>query len=270
MTLDDWRSYDSVASLYDRVRAPMHEPPARDLVAAIGIPPGARVLDVGTGPGVAAVAAREAAGPDGLVVGVDPSFEMLRLAAARRFGFVVAAAAIDLPFRDASFDAVVASFVLFFFTRYETAMFDMLRVLRPGGRFGATTWGGGPEDEFRRVWRETAETFVGKDLMRSAAVKAVPWEERFSDPRRLEEALRDAGLRSTRVEHHEYRFTLSQADWLAGRETSAVGRFLRNSLGERLWDVFDERVRSEFHQRFPDPVGDTSDVLIAVGTKPPA
>jgi ubiquinone/menaquinone biosynthesis C-methylase UbiE len=262
----DWRSYDSVAEVYDRVRVPLHEPPARDLVAAVAPTTGGRVLDVGTGTGVAAMAAAESVGPTGLVAGVDPSLGMLRLALDRGVT-VVAAQAIDLPFRDATFDAVVANFVIFFFQRYETALFDMLRVLRPGGRLGVTTWGPA-DDEFRRTWRAVAESFTGPELLRDALRKVAPWEEHFSDSRRLADALRQAGLRSVDVQRRQFRATITIEDYLAGRETSAHGRFLRETLGPPLWDRFRGRVDEEFRRRFRDPIGDTEDVLLAVGTKP--
>ena len=263
----DWRSYDGVAETYDRVRSPVHEAPARDLVAALSLPTGGRILDVGTGPGVAAAAAGEAVGSSGVVVGIDPSVEMLRLARARGITRVAAAEAIDLPFRDATFDGVTANFVIFFFTKYDTALHDMVRVLKHGGRLGVTTWAG-RNDEFTRVWREIAEAFATKELLNDAARKAVPWEDRFSDPTHLQEALRDAGLRGTEVGRRQYRSTLSIADYLAGRETSAVGRFLRQMLGQTLWPRFQARVEEEYRTRFTDPIGDTNDVLIAVGTKP--
>jgi ubiquinone/menaquinone biosynthesis C-methylase UbiE len=263
----DWRSYDDVADVYDRVRTEFHALPAADLVALIAPPAGGRVLDVGTGTGAAAMAASEAVGPEGLVVGLDPSLEMLRRARERGVECLVAGEALDLPFAAASFDAVVAAFVIFFFTRYETALFDMVRVLRPGGKVGVTTWGG-TEDEFRRTWREVAESFVGKDLVKDAIRRASPWEERFSDPRWLQESLREAGLRYVNVQHRDYRFTWSIDDYLAGRETGVVGRFLRDMLGEASFERFRGRVEEEFRSRFADPIGDTTDVLIAVGTKP--
>jgi hypothetical protein len=39
-------------------------------------------------------------------------------------------------------------------------------------------------------------------------------------------------------------------------------------LGETLWERFRGRVEEEFRSRFPDPLGDTYDVLIAVARKP--
>ena len=260
-----WQTFDSVAETYDRVRAPVHAPPARDLVDLVAPPQAGRVLDVGTGTGVAAELAAGAVGPEGLVVGVDPSVPMLRQALPRH-SRVLAAQAIDLPFRDEIFDTVLANFVIAFFTRYETALFDMLRVLRRGGRLGVSWWGGGP-DEFGRTWTELAETFATKELLRDAVQRAIPWNERFRDRHRLEETLRDAGLREVNVYRRQYRSNLSQADYLAGRATSSEGRFLRETLGDRLWDRFRERAADAFRERFPDPMGDTNDVLIAVGTK---
>ena len=152
----DWRSYDSVADEYARVRAPVHEGPVRDLVALVGPPAGARVLDVGTGTGLGAHAAAELVGPDGVVVGLDPSMGMLEVARRNGLDRVVAAQALDLPFRDGTFDAVLAAFVVLFFRSYETGLHEMVRILRRGGRMGVTTWGRS-DDEFRRAWRAVAE-----------------------------------------------------------------------------------------------------------------
>src|SRR5690242_5302917 len=78
----DWRSFDSVAETYARLMAPNFSKVATDLIGLLGVSPGQRVLDVGTGTGVAARAAKAALGDGGVAVGIDPSFGMLRLAAA--------------------------------------------------------------------------------------------------------------------------------------------------------------------------------------------
>jgi ubiquinone/menaquinone biosynthesis C-methylase UbiE len=219
---------------------------------------------VGTGTGVLAAAARDAGWDP--VVGVDSSVPMLRLAAAR-VPLIVAADAVDLPFPDARFDAVASAFALHVFPNYQTALFDMLRVIRPGGRFGTATWASS-DDEFLRTWRGVAEAYGTKALLDDAKRRAAPWEERFADPSRLNEALRDAGLRHITLARHEYRHVVSIDDYLAGRETSALGRFLRGMLGDALWERFRARVEEEFRRRFSDPIGDTSEVLIATATRP--
>ena len=262
----DWRSYDAVAESYARVRVPAHQGPARDLIELLELDPGNRLLDVGTGPGVAALPAIEVLGGDGSVVGVDMSSSMASLA--RSAGVPVAiAAAVDLPFRDEAFDAVTAAFVLHLVPRYETALHDMVRVLRRGGTLGLATWINA-DDEFTRTWNGIAESYATKEMLVDARRRAAPWAELFSDPARIEEALRRENLRSVRIERRSYRVPTTIDDYLEGRETTVLGRFLRSMLGEALWERFRARVAEEFRSRFREPIGDTNDVLLTVATKP--
>src|SRR5439155_18573790 len=73
----DWRAYDLVAEVYERVHAPRTAHVARDLVALARPPADGRILDVGAGTGASTFAAQEALGEGGLAVGVDPSLPML-------------------------------------------------------------------------------------------------------------------------------------------------------------------------------------------------
>jgi SAM-dependent methyltransferase len=92
------------------------------------------VLDVGTGEGqIARLATAEGATR---VVGVDPTRAQLTMAAERAGGPTYARAeAAALPFDDGRFDAVVACLVFEHITRFEDALAEVSRVLRPGGRF---------------------------------------------------------------------------------------------------------------------------------------
>jgi ubiquinone/menaquinone biosynthesis C-methylase UbiE len=266
----DWRSYDAIAEAYAHVHAPVLAVPAADLVELVQVGPGARVLDVGTGTGVTARAAWMKTDGEGLAVGVDPSMEMLRVAGREGGGPRYAAGtAIDLPFRDATFTHVVANFVIAHFPKYDTAFFDVLRVLKSGGRMGVTTWGpSDARDEFRVAWRAVAEEYAEADILSDAIQRAVPWEELFSDKNRLKEILHDAGLRDIWVETRDYRFETSVEDYLTGRETAATGRFMHQMLGEELWEVFRRRTREVFAERFPLRINDFREVILAVGHKP--
>jgi len=265
--MHEWRPYDSVAATYDRLRAPLFTLPARDLVAMLGLPPGGLALDVGTGTGVAALPALKAVGPEGVVVGLDPSLEMLRLAQGKGLSQLVAGEVPGLPFPDGTIDGMLANFVLSHFTRYETALFDMVRILRPGGRLGVTAWGAS-QSEFSRIWQDIAESFVSKDLLSDAIRQGLPWEEWFSDPVHLREALQDAGLISVDVRRREYRVTMSVTDYLSNRENSVKARSMRQILDEARWQQFRERVAAEFRSRFRDPIEYTNDAHLAVGIKP--
>jgi demethylmenaquinone methyltransferase/2-methoxy-6-polyprenyl-1,4-benzoquinol methylase len=266
--MDDWRSYDNVAETYERVHAPRMMEPSRDLVAFVAPPTGARLLDVGTGTGVTAQAAAQALGSGGLVVGVDPSLGMLRVGVKARPDLRLAAAnAIDLPFHDGTFDVVTASFVVSHFTDHETALHDMIRVLRLGGRLALSSWADGNRDELQNTWVELVEGVIGEVMLADVHRQAVPWSERFADRETIEETLMDAGLRHVRVERRRYHFRYSLDEYVDGLETWSTGRFVRSMLGPSSWEQFRLRARQLFGERFADPVNDFREVWLAIATK---
>ncbi len=108
---------------------------------AAGIKAGQRVLDVACGTGVLAREAAGRVGGGGLVTGLDRNEGMLAMA--RRVAPAVewkAGRAEQLPFPDASFDAVVSQFGLMFFDDRVQALREMRRVLKPGGRLAVAVW----------------------------------------------------------------------------------------------------------------------------------
>lgn len=263
--MDEWRSYDDVAETYQRIHAPRLAEPARDLVEVARIGEGQRVLDVGTGTGAAAGAAASAGAS---VVGIDESLGMLRVGRAARPDLRTAAAeAIDLPFRDGTFDAVVANFVIAHFTKYQTALFDVVRVLRRGGRVAFTAWADA-DDDLTRTWIELVEGVVPRPVLRSAMSEALPWRERFRDRDALQEALMDAGLRTVTSELRRYQFRYALDEYVEGLGTWATGRFVRSMLGASAFASFLERAKGVFAERFADPVNDFREVAFATGVKP--
>jgi ubiquinone/menaquinone biosynthesis C-methylase UbiE len=266
--MEDWRSYDGVAETYERVHAHRFAEPARDLVGMVAPAQGALVLDLGTGTGVAAEIVAGTIGGWSTVVGVDASLRMLQVGRRTRPSLrAVAAEAIDLPFPDRSFDVVVGNFVLAHFTKYQTAFFDVLRVLRPGGRLAFTTWADGPDD-LQRAWREIVETAIPREVVDTALADAAPWHERFRHREVVEEAFMDAGLRHVRTETRRYRFQYGLDEYLEGLGTWATGRFVHGMLGPAGYEALMQRAHAVFAERFADPLNDFRDVMFAVGTKP--
>ena len=127
---------------YGAIAAEVVAPLGPELVAASGIGPGTRVLDVAAGTGNAAIAAA-LAGAD--VVATDLVPDLLaqgqRLAAAAGVGLVWQEANAEaLPFGDGEFDAVLSCIGVMFAPHHEQAAAELVRVCRPGGTIGVLSW----------------------------------------------------------------------------------------------------------------------------------
>ena len=132
----------SAAEIYEEFFVPaLFRQWAPVVVDAAGIRAGQRVLDVACGTGVLAREATVRVTASGSVAGLDRNEGMLAMA--RRMTPAVewkAGRAEQLPFPDASFDAVVSQFGLMFFDDRVQAVREMRRVLKPAGRLAVAVW----------------------------------------------------------------------------------------------------------------------------------
>ena len=129
------KAYARWAPVYDVVYDKLTEPAARAAVEA-AVAHGPRVLEAGVGTGLSLGYYPR----DSFVCGVDLSEDMLKRARGkvRRKGLthVKGLQVMDvcrLGYADASFDAVVAQFLITLVPNPEAALSEFLRVVRPGG-----------------------------------------------------------------------------------------------------------------------------------------
>ncbi len=133
-------SFAVPAQGYDRLIGRYLPTLAPAFADAAGVRAGARVLDVGCGPGglttelVARVGAVN-------VAAIDPSGPFVDGCRQRNPGVDVRIGmAEELPFGDASFDVTLACLVIPFMSDAAAGLLEMVRVTRPGGVVAACMW----------------------------------------------------------------------------------------------------------------------------------
>jgi ubiquinone/menaquinone biosynthesis C-methylase UbiE len=174
------------------------EPWGRLLLARLGLQAGQAVLDVATGPGTLARQAAALVGPTGKVTGADMSPPMLAQAKAQPpvpGGApleYVEASALQLPFADASFDAVTCQQGLQFFGDQPKALAEMKRVLKPGGKAAIAMWADG------RAMTPFVAVHDALELAteQKSFMKALAW----LSPEALQSLLEKAGFASAKAE----------------------------------------------------------------------
>ena len=177
MTVTPAQRFSATAAAYAETMAPSLRPVAAEVVRRVALGPNERVLDVGTGTGIAAAAAL---GDGRRVTGIDAAAGMLEIARAdvpgatfREMDF----GAID--FEDGGFDVAIAVHCLLFATDQVAVLREWLRVTRSGGRLSLSV--PGPDDVtpsaiyaeiYERNGIDTTGRYPAPDALAALAVDA--------------------------------------------------------------------------------------------------
>ncbi|GAA1687216.1 hypothetical protein GCM10009765_40890 [Fodinicola feengrottensis] len=179
--------WNRAALTYETV-VPYFQPMGERLVARAGLAPGEHVLDVACGTGSSLVPAALAVTATGRAVGIDSAPTMVERAngALAEAGAGTAQALVmdcgELEFADGSFDVVLCGCALPF-VGLDRGLPEIVRVLRPGGRFlSSGQVGGGPDWDFL------------SDLCREFELRPMPELTELPSPENIGAALIKAGL----------------------------------------------------------------------------
>lgn len=163
----------SIPKLYETYLVPLiFEPYAADLASRLRSRSLSRVLEIAAGTGVVTRALAAALPEDASLVATDLNQAMLDQASAVGTTRAVEwrqADATQLPFEDATFDAVVCQFGVMFFPDKPRAFSEARRVLRPGGVFVFSVWDHITENEFADVVTTALESIFTEDPPRFLA-----------------------------------------------------------------------------------------------------
>ena len=239
MTEDRWSGGDA----YERWIGRWSRPVGAIFVDWLGVPAGARWLDVGCGTGALSETILTRAAPAS-VSGIDPSASFVDHAARAvddaRASFAVGAAEA-IPVADTSVDVAVAGLVLNFVRDLPAALAEMGRVVTAGGTVGGYVWDyAGRMELMRRFW----DAAVAVDPAAAALDEAARFPICGEEP--LRAAFVDAGLRAVEVRAIEVPTIFTDFDdyWSPLLSGVAPAPGYTMSLGEDRRTELRERLRS--------------------------
>jgi demethylmenaquinone methyltransferase / 2-methoxy-6-polyprenyl-1,4-benzoquinol methylase len=191
--------FDRIAPVYDVMNRVMtvglDQHWRRETVKAV-VRPGDRVLDACCGTGDLAVASLTAGARE--VVGLDFSPRMLDRARAKQQTVTwLEGDVMAMPFADGEFDSATVGFGVRNVAELSTALAELRRVLKPGGRLGILeiTTPTGILAPFYRLWFDRVVPLLGKVLKGGSAYTYLPASvRRFPGPEALADLMREAGF----------------------------------------------------------------------------
>ena len=206
------RHFDAVAGKYDLMNTLLsfgaHYWWKDRAVRMLGLNPGDRVLDVSGGTGDLSIFSQKIVGPRGQVVLYDINWAMIMAGrrkktngAARRRIRYVQGDAERIAAGDNTFDAVMISFAVRNITHMKQAFLEMVRVLKPGGKFLCLefsrprwTWFRWLYDFYSfKMMPILGSAIAGDKIAYSRLPETIRW---FLLPDELSDIFREAGLKN--------------------------------------------------------------------------
>lgn len=265
------KAFSKVSGVYDSGRNQFFSDFGKIAAEKMQMRSDSTVLDIATGRGAFLFPASKCLGVSGKIVGIDLARGMIEQTSEeiRARGLEIDLHHMDaenLDFPDNAFDYVYCGFAIFFFPDLDRALSEILRVLKPGGRFGASTFFSVPEDD--------DEWFF--DLLENhlkPAVKEEKEEEKnesapaFDTAEGMTEIFQKAGFRDIETSTIKMSYLYTEDEWWDELFTHGAIRTMEKFTPEKL-EVFKTDVYLKLKElKGPEGIPKNIWVLYSFGIK---
>ena len=232
------------------------------LVELAEIKPGDKVLDIATGIGEPAVTAARRVKPNGKVVAIDISPQMLAIAKTRAKSLGLDdiiefresdGEKIDLPDSTAKFDAILSRWGLMFFPNLSATLVKIREMLVTNGRLSAAVWSA----PSKVPWLDLAFASVRKQINTHAPPPSTLGPFALADIDGLKQSFSKAGFKDIKINTFQITFefdspesytklhqqTATRIHAMLANQTEEVKKQAWNSITEAVWQYADSHGR---------------------------
>jgi ubiquinone/menaquinone biosynthesis C-methylase UbiE len=232
------------------------------LVELAEVQPGDKVLDIATGIGEPAVTAARRVKPNGKVLAIDISSQMLLIAKTRAKSLGLDdiiefresdGEKIDLPDSTAKFDAILSRWGLMFFPNLSATLVKIREMLVTNGRLSAAVWSA----PSKVPWLDLAFASVRKQINAPAPPPSTPGPFALADIDGLKQSFSKAGFKDIKINTFQITFefdspesytklhqqTATRIHAMLANQTEEVKKQAWNSITEAVWQYADSHGR---------------------------
>ena len=232
------------------------------LVELAKVQPGDKVLDIATGIGEPAVTAARRVKPNGKVLAIDISSQMLLIAKTRAKSLGLDdiiefresdGEKIDLPDSTAKFNAILSRWGLMFFPNLSATLVKIREMLVINGRLSAAVWSA----PSKVPWLDLAFASVRKQINVPAPPPSTPGPFALADIDGLKQSFSQAGFKDIKINTFQITFefdspesytklhqqTATRIHAMLANQTEEVKKQAWNSITEAVWQYADSHGR---------------------------